>query len=712
MSIAEKPKRQKADAYAPLKQLEELVAPFGWTAVAKQHTSLLTVAGVAAALTQPALSGLPNAFWNAIAMPESLLRSDGFATLNDAKAIARTLIRSLDDLQHWLDLAKNGATNELIRDELTALPMSSDTPSGGVFTETEETSRNVSLWVGRKAGKDRPDFYGAFALEVVRRLFNISEAGAAAEAKTEPARSEVPKPKAAAKRCIDDAHQTGEAKYSSTERKAEAKLLQVEISKITPDKANDRKKFDKDSLDDLAASIRQHGILQPLLLRPDPNVLRPHGAEYLIVAGERRYRAAKMAGLTQVPAQLVTPGLLDTSLMRLEENIRREDLTPIEQAQAIERMMSEHGLTQVEIGKLIHCSQGQVSNELRLLKLPIVWQQRLSDRTIKPTLIRPLLPYTDLPQVLESISVEVKDSSEPLDDRVIKLRLRASILKNSRSMLYDSHWQSYVKPDPTHRHFKTCRPEDLKALAPRKVDCLNTWEGQERTFNLELFDRLNAGPLADRVKKYAAAKKKQQAMRTGGPQKAKSGKASINLFRHDYQLRDAIGSSLKVHLADALSGCKDKAAVFRVCLVIAVCQEGEITDEIVGQRVWGRDVVTRVLDKLVGTPSQLQDALKKACISALQVDNGPCGAEELHSLADVLGATLKDRWIPTPDVLAALTDAGLQACCKAIGIEPTQEGDELQARMITAWPAGLVPEFMLPFFGLPQMKPKKGQGAA
>lgn len=140
--------------------------------------------------------------------------------------------------------------------------------------------------------------------------------------------------------------------------------VMLQISEIEPNRSQPRKDFDESSLSDLAQSISQHGLLQPLLVRP----LAMGG--YQIVAGERRYRACRMAGLTEVPA--IIRELTDTETMELAliENLQREDLSPIEEALGYKALIEEHGFSQEEVATSVGKSRPAIANSLRILKLP------------------------------------------------------------------------------------------------------------------------------------------------------------------------------------------------------------------------------------------------------------------------------------------------------------------------------------------------------
>ncbi len=138
----------------------------------------------------------------------------------------------------------------------------------------------------------------------------------------------------------------------------------LRLAEIEPNKDQPRKEFDDTALADLAESISKHGLLQPILVRP---II---GGGYQIVAGERRYRASRMAGLTEVPVIIRELSESETMELALIENLQRENLTPIEEALGYRTLMEEHEFSQEEVSKAVGKSRSAVANALRLLKLP------------------------------------------------------------------------------------------------------------------------------------------------------------------------------------------------------------------------------------------------------------------------------------------------------------------------------------------------------
>jgi len=178
-----------------------------------------------------------------------------------------------------------------------------------------------------------------------------------------------------------------EKKHSEKEEKADGATL-VKITMVEPNREQPRKNFDEDSLQELADSIKQFGLLQPILVKD-------RGEYYEIVAGERRWRAAKLAGLKEVP--VIIRDLTDQEIVEISliENIQREDLNPIEEAQAYKRLLTEFHLKQDEVAERVSKSRTAVTNSMRLLKLCDQVQKMVIDDMISTGHARALISIED-----------------------------------------------------------------------------------------------------------------------------------------------------------------------------------------------------------------------------------------------------------------------------------------------------------------------------
>ncbi len=169
----------------------------------------------------------------------------------------------------------------------------------------------------------------------------------------------------------------------------ETKVVTLPLSSVVPDENQHRKTFSTDSLTELAESIRQHGILQPILVTPLAN------GKYKIIAGERRFRAASIAALTEVPVLIRDVSAQNAAEMALIENLQREDLNPMEEAGGYDALIRTYGLTQEEAAKRLGKSRVAIANTLRLLSLPAAAQSMVRNKTVSAGHARALLALKD-----------------------------------------------------------------------------------------------------------------------------------------------------------------------------------------------------------------------------------------------------------------------------------------------------------------------------
>lgn len=178
--------------------------------------------------------------------------------------------------------------------------------------------------------------------------------------------------------------------------------VELKISELEPNREQPRREFDEKAMAELADSIAQHGLLQPLLVRP------LFGGGYQIVAGERRWRAARMAGLSEVPA--VVREMSDHEVMELAliENLQREDLTPLEEANGYQTLLDKYGMTQDEVAKTVGKSRPAVANALRLLHLPEAIREMVERGELSAGHARTLLAFPDEASMLEAAKKAVE----------------------------------------------------------------------------------------------------------------------------------------------------------------------------------------------------------------------------------------------------------------------------------------------------------------
>lgn len=175
---------------------------------------------------------------------------------------------------------------------------------------------------------------------------------------------------------------------------AEGGVLYVDINNIKPNTAQPRKTFDDEKLEELASSIERHGLIQPI-------VLRASGKGYEIVAGERRWRAARLVGLKEVPCIVKELTDEENMLLAIIENMQREDLNPIEEAEGLKKMIDTYGLTQEQVSYSVGKSRPYITNSLRLLKLPGKVQELAAEGKLSTGHARALAAIKDQKKQIE-----------------------------------------------------------------------------------------------------------------------------------------------------------------------------------------------------------------------------------------------------------------------------------------------------------------------
>ncbi len=218
-------------------------------------------------------------------------------------------------------------------------------------------------------------------------------------------------------------------------------LKEIPIDSIVLNPYQPRRTIDPESLEELADSIREMGVLQPI-------IVRAIGEErYELVAGERRWRAARLAGLQKIPAIITETTEKEALVFALVENLQRTDLNPIEEAQGYKKLMLEFNLTQEEIAQMVGKKQSTIANKLRLLKLPPLVQEKVIDGTITERHARALLRLpseADILKVLKQIEQRKLNVSqtEDLVNKMLglisrEIKSKVNLLPRSLEELYD-----------------------------------------------------------------------------------------------------------------------------------------------------------------------------------------------------------------------------------------------------------------------------------
>ena len=224
----------------------------------------------------------------------------------------------------------------------------------------------------------------------------------------------------------------------------------VDINKVEPNKDQPRKSFNEDSLIELSESIKQHGIVQPLVVMKKDDYFE-------IIAGERRWRAAKLAGLKEVPVVVKDYSPQEIMEIALIENIQREDLNPIEEAMAYQRLVKEYSLKQDEVAERVSKSRTAITNSLRLLKLDERVQEMLIDENISSGHARALLAIKDNEQ---QYSVAMK-----IFDEKLSVRETEKLIKSFDRKETPKKKKEELKNDFVYRDLE----EQLKMITVTKV---------------------------------------------------------------------------------------------------------------------------------------------------------------------------------------------------------------------------------------------------
>lgn len=224
--------------------------------------------------------------------------------------------------------------------------------------------------------------------------------------------------------------------YDNAMEPTSGESVRLSINEIEPNRDQPRKIFKEQALAELSASIKEHGVLQPLLVRPMAD------GSYRLVAGERRYRAARMAGVTEVPVTIREMTDEEESIFALIENLHREDLNAIEEAQGIKTLIDTFGFTQEEAAQKVGKSRTAVTNSLRLLNLPEDISNLVRDGKISMGHARALLSFEDAAEASRVAQLVVKDGISVRD--VERLAKSAQKIKKSpekrekkRDIFYD-----------------------------------------------------------------------------------------------------------------------------------------------------------------------------------------------------------------------------------------------------------------------------------
>ena len=262
------------------------------------------------------------------------------------------------------------------------------------------------------------------------------------------------------------------------ENKTESRgISYIEINDIKPNSNQPRKTFDEEKLDELASSIKEHGLIQPVVLRSVKN-------GYEIVAGERRWRAARKIGLKEIPCIVKELTDEENMLLAIIENMQREDLNPIEEAEGISQMIDTYGLTQEQVSKSVGKSRPYITNSLRLLKLPEEIRKYVADGLLSSGHARAIVSAGSITRQMEIAEAAVKNGLS-----VRQIEKMAQEKKSSAG--------SKAKPRQKNADVKRVE-DDLKDVLGTKVT-LNQ-KGKKGKIEIEFYSREDLERLIELLK--------------------------------------------------------------------------------------------------------------------------------------------------------------------------------------------------------------------
>jgi ParB family chromosome partitioning protein len=214
------------------------------------------------------------------------------------------------------------------------------------------------------------------------------------------------------------------ALLGTAEAETTDQLREIDVDRIIPNSHQPRKDFDENALNELAASIREHGVIQPVV------VSALDDGFFQLIAGERRWRAAQRAGLSRVPAVVRAAGEHHSLELALIENLQREDLNPMEEAQAYERLISDFSMTQEDVARRVGKNRATIANMLRLLRLPAEVQQWLRENRLTTGHAKALLSLSDLNAILDSARKIIQGNYSVRQAEMLVSRYSSSAGKN------------------------------------------------------------------------------------------------------------------------------------------------------------------------------------------------------------------------------------------------------------------------------------------
>lgn len=469
------------------------------------------------------------------------------------------------------------------------------------------------------------------------------------------------------------------------EARAVASLPKVQAEQEIPIESvfishNDRTEFDSKAIETLATSIRERGLDNAITVR-----IAPDGSpqRFELIAGERRLRAMKSLKAKVIRARILQADDKSADLLRLEENLLREDLSPIERAAGIKRFIERHGESQSAVGKRFGMTQAQVSNLVRLLALPQFWQDEIAAGRVGHTMIRDtLLKWIHRPQLLDHVRKSYEQSPAPYELADFQRWLEYAIRETTRPL----NFHGYSDYTPFHAN-QCCFKFDLvkhKALDVEEID------GQKRAFDLAAWEAVNV-PARKKILERQAAARAERNNKAGKPAAGKKAKKTAAAC-DDKKLRQALAVLWLKSLAEKLNPKKHRQQIPRLAFVVALDPDAN-TELIEGlfQKRWHEvRTVNLITNASAGTDSEFAAWLcagLKAALPKMEwlFHQKPANVLEL---ANMVGLNLLDDFRPDSAVLAAYSQDQLVAFAHDNEVEWNQETGPLIDSLVKAWPVG------------------------
>lgn len=453
-------------------------------------------------------------------------------------------------------------------------------------------------------------------------------------------------------------------------------------------KFNPRKTFDEGKLSELAESMKKHGQLQDVVCK------KGDGKTYEIIAGERRVRAARKAKLETVRCQVLD--ITDEEAIELAgiENVQREDLDPIEEAGWYRMLLDHCNYKQRSLAKRLGCSQSQIANRLRLLKLPEAWQQRVISREIPPTHAREIVAWADRPAVLEQVDAKLTSLREQGmldDDAFMPLdEWRHKVLQSVHDV---------TKPLDKHAAFADVPLFKLTAkreteLEPVDVPCLYQGGTERRTFHVERWEELQA---------EAKRRQREKAQRERGRQPAAGAAAEEPPHEEsdrcpaEHRFHSQLESWCRLALQEAINTSRPKPEMLWPLVLLSI-EDPQQVAELAG----GSDGCTHVVSDLEvwqRLKGLKPSSLRSVAVSLVEEKDSMLPMLDLPTLVQMaadFGVDVRKRWQPDDELLSAFPLKRLRETAHDILGEhdfSTYDKTDLVEQLREKWPPGrMMPE--------------------